>query len=1111
MDLNNNEDKKRRFHLSDNFFKLSDHQVKEFLNLFSIIESRMNLKDLNQVIKKIYTLMVESNHTEVSRRTAAWNARLESNGYIGIKNPSNICYMLSVVQIIFCTVGNEFYNPKLDESVVRNRFDELSAVSESEESQESVDKNADGRAIEKSKPSEKKQPPEERLNLASYMTNEYCSELVKNFSRFIIDLFESVAARLSMEGFYSKFIMNQVPIKIDEQNDAMEFFHTLIDSFDTAVSVCYGKNKGNRVFQNNFSGTLRNTTFVESCKHTMKSREQFSSVGVEVKDFSNLESSLKNFVAKRNLDGYMCDKCLEKSKKKKSSGQKADPPVDKDESLKAKLKNKASAKRQTMFQRLPKFLTLQLLRFYFDPKSANISKYNGFFEFPHFLDMQPYISKGGGNKPAINTSKNSQNRKETIQQQSVNSKYNSTTTNNTNTKVSKMTSPYFLRAIIIHSGSATGGHYYSFIKNVNYKSNEPQWLKYDDDKITICNLDDLKILQSECFGDPKIRANTSGNRLNEDSNERLPLEASATQEAINRSKSVNKGAYALFYQKYEPQLSLTQQIKFLNEDGLESDINLSNKCQRITEQSLKIKFAHSLQRNNFYANFLGRLIFTERLELTSNNIIQIFTIMSHILIYSKSQTQTIEAHRLFISKLNTAPIESVIGLANSILINCEKNISSIFTSDIGLNSPLAAQLLSEILKNIKTRGQMKDEFCPFSFVNQVLCNIESNFNLLKIRNYTLYILIFQSAEDINSFDGLWSILKCDKLVAFIIQSLIAKSHPEKFSLSNAKSSMLLEQQTESSESSTSFFNLIHNLLEILIRLIGKFSLQISKQIGQGLSKLHTMNIGKATLSAEELGQRYACLHLFHIFNYLITLTFPEKSTELSNTFFSANKTSKFNFIQEAFACFFNLDPQFLGNIFALHFLNYLSRIALWQVLEEDPRIDLLVYFLDTCNDSIIKQAILKPMFKKTNLSYLPMMYPDQKPINNNLQSSKSEKLSSTNSSLSKSPSILAGRVDCASIFSRLKQLQTLQSSQEIRQALISLYLLKISIEKKPELVDCVLFGKKQKVALLKMLVLELQNHCENSSSSLGRVFVAEDKELINYFAAHVAKMKKKLF
>ena len=58
---------------------------------------------------------------------------------------------------------------------------------------------------------------------------------------------------------------------------------------------------------------------------------------------------------------------------------------------------------------------------------------------------------------------------------------------------------YSLSGIVVHSGQAYGGHYYSFIK---YKcsSGESKWYKFDDMEVTEFHMDDYEELRNNCFG-----------------------------------------------------------------------------------------------------------------------------------------------------------------------------------------------------------------------------------------------------------------------------------------------------------------------------------------------------------------------------------------------------------------------------------------------------------------------------------------------------------------------------------------------------------------------------------------------------------------------------------
>ncbi len=62
-------------------------------------------------------------------------------------------------------------------------------------------------------------------------------------------------------------------------------------------------------------------------------------------------------------------------------------------------------------------------------------------------------------------------------------------------------SKYRLRGVIIHSGQATGGHYYSYICVRN--SEDPRlgkWFKFDDGDVSEVDLYSDEDLRINCFG-----------------------------------------------------------------------------------------------------------------------------------------------------------------------------------------------------------------------------------------------------------------------------------------------------------------------------------------------------------------------------------------------------------------------------------------------------------------------------------------------------------------------------------------------------------------------------------------------------------------------------------
>jgi ubiquitin carboxyl-terminal hydrolase 9/24 len=121
---------------------------------------------------------------------------------------------------------------------------------------------------------------------------------------------------------------------------------------------------------------------------------------------------------------------------------------------------KVDTVKRTCFKKLPPILAIQLKRFDYDWERETPIKFNDYFEFPRELDMEPYtvqgLAKAEGKysffrflifmliklgMPVID--------------ESAGDDFKST---NGDTR-------YKLVGIIVHSGQANGGHYYSFVQN----------------------------------------------------------------------------------------------------------------------------------------------------------------------------------------------------------------------------------------------------------------------------------------------------------------------------------------------------------------------------------------------------------------------------------------------------------------------------------------------------------------------------------------------------------------------------------------------------------------------------------------------------------------------
>ena len=175
------------------------------------------------------------------------------------------------------------------------------------------------------------------------------------------------------------------------------------------------------LFKSIFEGTFSNQFICKDCPHRYEREEQFLGLNLPIKS-GNLQESMLQFVKDELLDGenaYNCEQCNEKR----------------------------SAIKRTCIKKLPKYLCIQLKRFDYDWESNRSLKFDDYFEFPRQLDVAPYMyesinraraASSASLVPDVDVARGESERERRIL--------------------------YDLVGIVVHSGQANAGHYYSFIK-----------------------------------------------------------------------------------------------------------------------------------------------------------------------------------------------------------------------------------------------------------------------------------------------------------------------------------------------------------------------------------------------------------------------------------------------------------------------------------------------------------------------------------------------------------------------------------------------------------------------------------------------------------------------
>eukprot|EP00047_Mylnosiga_fluctuans_P003754 m.230773 g.230773 ORF g.230773 m.230773 type:complete len:2224 (-) comp12113_c0_seq1:1381-8052(-) len=239
------------------------------------------------------------------------------------------------------------------------------------------------------------------------------------------------------EGFWKAYRHWGEPVSVREQQDAREFFDNLIDQLDENLA----KQGYPKLLAAVFGGVCTDVKRIRSgCDHEYERDELFITLSLDVRNQSNLQTSLAQHIRGELLEQYNCDKC----------------------------DAKRDCIKRVLFKTLPKVLVIQLKRFDYDWERSMPVKFNDFFEFPVDLDMSSYTlehtraAEQGGSAPPMQ---------------------------------------YRLAGVLVHSGQASGGHYYSFARKRGPDGEiQDSWLKFDDSEVSEIESMDEVAMAHEWFG-----------------------------------------------------------------------------------------------------------------------------------------------------------------------------------------------------------------------------------------------------------------------------------------------------------------------------------------------------------------------------------------------------------------------------------------------------------------------------------------------------------------------------------------------------------------------------------------------------------------------------------
>ena len=267
---------------------------------------------------------------------------------------------------------------------------------------------------------------------------------------------ESKLQHFVPEKFWKCFKLWGQPVNVREQQDAFEFFTQIVDQVDEYLQ----SEKKEKIFSKKFEGVFSDQKICEGCPCRYEREQSFMALNLTVKS-NNLQESLSEFVKGEMLEGdnaYFCEKCAVKR----------------------------NTNKRMCIKSLPQTLVIQLKRFHYDWETNRAVKFDDYFEFPWILDMGPYTAEG-------------------ISAKEDRDKFQSKLSPGLrlNASLKEVSYIYDLVGIVVHSGQASAGHYYSFIKerrgNSVLNPNKDKWFKFNDTSVEEFEMNEEN-LKAECFG-----------------------------------------------------------------------------------------------------------------------------------------------------------------------------------------------------------------------------------------------------------------------------------------------------------------------------------------------------------------------------------------------------------------------------------------------------------------------------------------------------------------------------------------------------------------------------------------------------------------------------------
>uniref|UniRef100_A0A667ZRB5 Ubiquitin carboxyl-terminal hydrolase 47 n=1 Tax=Myripristis murdjan TaxID=586833 RepID=A0A667ZRB5_9TELE len=268
-----------------------------------------------------------------------------------------------------------------------------------------------------------------------------------------------------------------------QQHDVQELCRVMFDALEQKWKQTEQADLINQLYQ----GKLKDYVRCLECGYESWRIDTYLDIPLVIRPFGasqafgSVEEALQAFIQPETLDGpnqYFCERC----------------------------KKKCDARKGLRFLHFPYLLTLQLKRFDFDYTTMHRIKLNDRMTFPEELDMSPFIDvedekspqtesctdSGAENEGSCHSDQMSNDFStddcvdEGICLDSTGSTERVLKPKVTSLDISLLTFELF--SVMVHSGSAAGGHYYACIKSFS----DGQWYSFNDQHVSKITQDDIR-------------------------------------------------------------------------------------------------------------------------------------------------------------------------------------------------------------------------------------------------------------------------------------------------------------------------------------------------------------------------------------------------------------------------------------------------------------------------------------------------------------------------------------------------------------------------------------------------------------------------------------------